>query len=189
MQLIFDNIVAVLVSTTLLVILLLVSQRGQENAVDETNFASLRAQQLAWVQTLQRDMAGLYRVETVTESADSTFAFWTRLADSSDTIRVAYRRYKVGQRDGADLFQVRRYESQSEVSIVPPKMSGGSMPTITSWEIVGLNRAGNQPEAPPDVRQIRVRFEAMMPFSSGNDLVRRPWEGTFFPVLLDTHRL
>lgn len=188
MQLILDNLTALLVTSTLLVILLVVHQRNQGVQVQETNHTALRKHQVNFVQTLQRDIAGIYRLETTEEQPDSSFAFWTRLATSTDTVRVVYRRWKVGERDGTDLYQILRYESPSG-SLTRSNHSGGSIPSLTDWNIVALNRDGNPPEGASDARQVRIRFEALAPFDDGGELVRRPWESTFYPVMLNGTRL
>ena len=190
MQLILDNLTALLVTSTLLVILLVVHQRTQSVQVQETNYSALRKHQVNFVQTLQRDISGIYRLESTEEQADSTFAFWTRLADSPDTVRVVYRRRKVGERAGLDLYQVLRYESTTgAMSFSASNHHGGSIPSLTDWSIAALNRDGNAPEGPEDARQVRVRFEALAPFDDGDELLRRPWEATYYPVMLNRNRL
>lgn len=188
MQLILDNLTALLVTSTLLVILLVVHQRNQSVQIQETNHSALRKHQVNFVQTLQRDISGIYRLETTEEQPDSTFSFWTRLASSTDTVRVVYKRRKVGERAGVDLYQVLRYES-SGVSFITSNHDGGSIPSLTDWNIVALNRDGNPPEGADDARQVHVRFEALAPFEGGEELVRRPWEATFYPAMLNGRRL
>lgn len=188
MQVILDNLTAILVSSILLVILLVVYQRSQSVQVQETNYSTLRKHQVNFIQTLQRDIAGIYRLENTTEQPDSTFAFWTRLADSMDTVRVVYQRRKVGTRAGLDLYQVLRYESPTS-SLTTANHNGGSIPALTDWAIVALNRDGNPPDGAEDARQVRIRFETLLPFDDGGELVRHPWESTFYPVMLNAKRL
>lgn len=188
MQLILDNLTALLVTSTLLVILLVVHQRNQNVQVQETNYSALRKHQVNFVQTLQRDISGIYRIETTEEQPDSTFSFWTRLPSSMDTVRVVYQRRKVGERAGQDLYQVLRYESPTG-SLTSSNHDGGSIPSLTDWNIMVLNRDGNPPEGAEDARQVHIRFEALTPFDDGEKLVRRPWEATFYPVMLNRRRL
>lgn len=185
MQLLLDNLSASIITLTLFMMLVVINHRDREAQVQEAYFYSLRQQQVNFTQTLHRDMAGIVRVHQVQEEpSDLTFSFTTRLADQTDTTHVTYKRRKVGELNGVDLYQIHRYENAPAGTLDPNAYMGGSMPTIAAWTMVAQNEDGNIPVNSADARQIFVRFETVMPFESASEQVRWPYQATYRPVFL-----
>ena len=178
MQLIFDNLVAVMIAGVLFLILVAVNHRSQMAAVETSNYYAMKQQELTFVETLKRDMQNVTDLETITEDIMMLeFRFKAR-TDPADTTRrsVIYRRIYQGERKGESLYQVKR--------IVEGTSDGGSMATIVDWEIVAQNEEGVQVSDVANARQIYVRFEALNPFQEGETVDKSRWEATFRPPLL-----
>lgn len=182
MQIIFDNLAAMIVVSILILLLFGYSLRAQNELTQTTNDNLLRKQQLAFIELLQQDLSSATGVQTILPtSSDTTFVFYTRVGADTTTKEVVYDLEKVGQRDGADLFQVER-RSRKRWGGGALEPNGGSMPLLTGWYIEGLNQGGSNPSGPADVRQIRVTFETVMPLDYDDDSNRRRhWETTFRP--------
>lgn len=178
MQLIFDNLVAIMIAGVLFLILVAVNHRSKMAAVESSNYYALKQQELTFVETLKRDMQNVTNLQSITEDPMMLeFRFQAR-TDPSDTTRrnVIYRREYKGEKDGQSLYQVKR--------IVAGGSDGGSMSTIVDWEIVAQNEEGVQVSDVANARQVYVRFEALNPFQEGETVDKSRWEATFRPPLL-----
>ena len=178
MQFILDNLLATVIAGMVFLILVSATLQNQLLAVEVQNSYSLKKQEMNFVEVLKRDMQGISKVTSVTESTiDSSFTFYAQL-DNIDTTKVAvkYQRTKVGERNGAPLYQVRRYEDGIS--------AGASMPTITSWTILARNTEGGAITDPANAGQVYVRFEAAAPWREDETIRRSRWEATFHPPLL-----
>ncbi len=185
MKLIFDNLVAAMIGGTVFLILLSINHRDQLALIEANSNYAMRSQALDFVYMLERDMRNLSRVVTPTEE-DSTFTFYAQTSATDTTQqRVEYRRTKTGDRDGVALFQILRF--------VNDVYAGGSLATITSWDIAALNEQGNAVLSGVDARQIYVRFEALplleAPVQDGIPVKDTRWETTFRPPLLQDKML
>lgn len=178
MQLIFDNLVAVMIASVLFLILVGVNQRSRLAAIESSNYYALKQQELNFVDMLKRDMQNVTSLQSTKEDpATLEFRFQAR-TDPSDTTRrtVVYRRVYLTKRDGDSLYQVRRF--------VEGMGDGGSMSTIVTWQIVGQNDEGVPVSDVANARQVFVRFEALNPFEAGETIDKSRWEATFRPPLL-----
>ncbi len=206
MQLIFDNLTATLIATTIFLMLITVHSRNQQAQVQAAGFYALRNQQINFIETLRRDMAGMVCIENDDGSTEKcpefeedstyqTYAFHSRLGDAASPTRVIYKRRKVDERDGVDLYQIQRYEDASGSllstllgNLDPDDYDGGSMSTITSWTIEAQGPEGEKIDpsegGPLDIRQIYIRFETIPPFGTGDDMAPTPWEATYRPMYL-----
>lgn len=178
MQLIFDNIVAVMIAGVLFLILVAVNHRSQMAAVETSNYYALKQQELSFVEMLKRDMQNVTDLQSITEDPMTLdFSFKAR-TDPADTTRkqVVYRRVVKGLHDGTQLYQVQRF--------VEGMPDGGSMSTISKWTMVAQNEQGGQVSDIANARQIFIQFEAMNPFQEGETVDKSRWEATFRPPLL-----
>lgn len=178
MQLIFDNLVAVMIAGVLFLVLVGVNQRSRLVAIESSSYYALKQQELNFVDMLKRDMQNVTSLQSAKEDPVTLeFQFEAR-TDPSDTTRhsVLYRRVYQTERDGDSLYQVRRF--------VDGTSDGGSMSTIVTWEIVGQNDEGVAVTDVANARQIFVRFEAVNPFEAGDTIDKSRWEATFRPPLL-----
>lgn len=178
MQLIFDNLVAVLIASVMFLILVGVNHRSRQSAVETSSYYALKQHELNFVETLKRDLQNVTNVTSITEDPSThTYTFWARTNPADTTRRqVTYRRVYQGEQDGLSLYQVQR--------IVAGTPDGGSVSTIVDWQIVSRNAEGIQVTNVADTRQIFVRFEAINPFNQGETIDRSRWEATFRPPLL-----
>lgn len=192
MQLIFDNLAATIITMTIFLMLVTVHHRNQQAQVRASGSYMLRKQQVDFVETLRRDMAGMICDEDnpagtcpdlEEDSSDRTFTFYSRIGDDETVRKVIYKRRKVGERGGTDLYQIQRYVDRS-VSSDPSDFDGGSMPTITDWSIHARGPEGEKVENPADARQVHIRFETVSPIDNGEDLEPHPWEATYRPQYL-----
>lgn len=178
MQLIFDNIVAIMIGGVLFLILVGVNQRSRVAAVESSAYYALKQQELNFIETLKRDMQNVTNLQSVEEDPGTLeFQFQAR-TDPSDTTRrtIVYRRVFQEERGGHDLYQVQRRVDGSP--------EGGSMATIVTWDIVAQNEEGVEVADVANARQVFVRFEAVNPFQESDTIDRSRWEATFRPPLL-----
>lgn len=178
MQLIFDNLVAIMIAGVLFLILVAVNQRGRTAAIESSNYYALKKQELNFVETLKRDLQNVTNLLSTSEdSLTLEFRFKAR-TDPADTSRhtVVYRRVYQTEQDDESLYQVQR--------IVEGVSDGGSMSTIVAWSIVAQNSDGVAVGDVANARQIFVHFEAINPFEKGETVDKSRWEATFRPPLL-----
>lgn len=190
MQLIFDNLIAVIVFGMITLMLMTAYMRNQSVKVEAAGAYALRAQQVAFISILRRDIAGMICDEEnlatcpdfEVDPVDHTYTFHTRLGGVNSTLhKVTYKRRTVGESDGEDRYQIQRYVDASG-SLDPGDYDGGSMPTITNWSVRAVNEDGNTPTKKGDIRRIKVHFEAVPPYSM--DAQPHPWEATYRPMYL-----
>lgn len=189
MQLLLDNLLATIVTSTVFLILVSVNWRSQQNKMDSINHYALKKQEINFVETIKKDLAGVNDVVTVKEQADGSFTFQTYLDMNSSTLyEVTYKREFVGMRLDDSLFQIKRFEKNLSTGAIV--YGGSSMLTVTTWKIEAHTTSGQLAGIPAAAQQIYVRFEATLPFETdwqqhGNlTLTTSRWEATFRPPLL-----
>jgi len=181
MQFILDNISATIVGSTILLMLVATNHRNMLASTEATSFYMMSKQSLEFTYTLKHDLQNVSKVVTITENSDSTFTFWAQ-TDPADTSKheVKYVRSKTGVRDSTDLFQIERF--------VDNVYAGGSLSTMTEWNIEALNEQGNAIANVNDARQIYVGFKMALPIPStgqiGPAVDHLSWEATFQPKLI-----
>ncbi len=178
MQLIFDNLVAIMIAGVLFMILVAVNQRSRTAAIESSNYYALKQQELNFVETLKRDLQNVTDLQSTSEDPSTLeFRFKAR-TNPSDTSRhaIVYRRVYQGEQDDESLYQVER--------IVDGVSDGGSMSTIVTWNIVAQNGDGVAVSDIANARQDFVQFEAINPFERGDTVDKSRWEATFRPPLL-----
>ena len=184
MQLLLDNLSATIIATAIFMMLAVLTHRKQKAHVKAVEHYALRKHQIGFIDMLRSDMAGITRLwDTGEDPADQTFTFTANLGDDADTTVVTYKRVKVGERNGASLYQIKRYLNQPNSPNGSP--DGASMSTITDWEIVAQNEQGTIPADAADARQVRVQFESVLPYTGDGENARRRWGATFHPRLLN----
>ena len=178
MQLILDNLAAVMIAGVLFLILVGVNHRSRVAAVETSNYYALKQQQLSFVEVLKRDMQNVSSVASITEDAISFEYQFTARTDPADNVErtVVYRRVSMGLQDSLHLYQIQRF--------VDGQPQGGSMSTIVEWEIISQNEEGARVTDIADARQIYIRFAAVNPYEQGETVKRSRWEAAFRPPLL-----
>ncbi len=178
MQLILDNLLASIIASTIFLILVSLSFRGQEQAADAANNYALKKQELNFIEVLRQDLHSAIRVKTATSPPDSSFVFIRQSDQHGATDSVTYRRKYVTSRNGRKLYQIERLSGVA--------YSGASMATVTDWQIEAQNKHGNavHPDTLDKATQIFVRFEAAAPFKEDSIVTLSRWEATFHPPLL-----
>lgn len=175
MHILLDNLSAQIITGGLLLMLITVQARGQRTLHEVMGFYALRKQQVSFIDFLKRDLQNVTDASSLDEDPTTlTFTFYGQ-TDPADTTahQVAYKRRLLGTQDGVEVYDVQRF--------VDGVYAGGSMPTITDWQISARNAEGGAVAAPADARQIYVRFEVLNPFGSHVGMGRTRWEATFRP--------
>ncbi|MEX0822341.1 MAG: hypothetical protein WD021_09370 [Rhodothermales bacterium] len=178
MQLIFDNLVAIMIAGVMFLILVGVNQRSRVASIESSGYYAMKQQELNFIETLKRDMQNVTNLlNTGEDPVTLEFKFQAR-TDAIDTTRrtIVYRRVFQTERDGEDLYQVQRF--------VDGASDGGSMATLVDWEIVAQNDEGVAVSNVANARQVFVHFEAVNPFEQGETIDKSRWEATFRPPLL-----
>ncbi|NNE47560.1 MAG: hypothetical protein HKN37_12975 [Rhodothermales bacterium] len=186
MQFLMDNIVASIVGATVLLMMVATHHRNQVASAEATSFYMLQQQVLDFTSSLQRDMQNVSSVNDLTEKTDSTFSFMAQVSPTDTTKRlVTYRRKKVESRYRKDVGTRDYYQIERLVAGV---VTGGSIGTITAWDVRVLNEEGNPASAVGDARQIRISLEAASPVDvnvrDGVTIRDTRWQSTFRPRML-----
>jgi len=186
MQFLMDNIVASIVGATVLLMMVATHHRNQVASAEATSFYMLQQQVLDFTSSLQRDMQNVSSVNDLTEKTDSTFSFMAQVSPTDTTKRlVTYRRKKVESRYRKDVGTRDYYQIERLVAGV---VTGGSIGTITAWDVRVLNEEGNPASAVGDARQVRISLEAASPVDvnvrDGVTVRDTRWQSTFRPRML-----
>lgn len=186
MQFLMDNIVASIVGATVLLMMVATHHRNQVASAEATSFYMLQQQVLDFTSSLQRDMQNVSSVNDLTEKTDSTFSFMAQVSPTDTTKRlVTYRRKKVESRYRKDVGTRDYYQIERLVAGV---VTGGSIGTITAWDVRVLNEEGNPAGAVGDARQVRISLEAASPVDvnvrDGVTVRDTRWQSTFRPRML-----
>lgn len=179
MQVIFDNIAALVIGSVVMLILGAVHQRGQHAAVEANAFYALKQQQLTFVQVLQHDLNSAVSLTSASiDPASGSFTFQTRPDPAGTALRgVTYRRVAEQQPDGSTAERI--------VRMVDGKESGATGPFVTRWAIQVRNGEGKAVSSAVDGREIAVSIELTYPTSSKTDAVEKlTFDMTFYPPLL-----
>lgn len=197
MHIIWENLTATLLMLSIAFVLVTVNARNHATLNESTAYYALKSQGIAFAEVLKRDLQGVEEVLDHAES-DSSFSFRTHIGESTTSFLIEYRRRHVSTRYveqmvGGQAMQVpiKLYEIQR---FVDGTRYGGSMSSLTKWEIQALNEEDDPLEATDDLsncRKIWVRFEAATPFhiQAGEETIetetvdRMRWESTFVPPL------
>ncbi len=171
MQFILDNLLAIIIGVTVLVIIFAMRMQSQEALIETADSYTMRKQQLAFVEVLERDMQGVYEVND-TSASDGVFSFHTRIIDESAGNAVVARRvvYQLVKAPGADsltLYQIKRYQGPPDIGTfyngVRPGTdvpTGKSVPSISRFVMRARSRDNQGITNPKSAQQIYVRFQA-----------------------------
>lgn len=177
MQIILDHLSAQIITAGLLLSLVAITASGQRSMYEANSFYALRKQQINFVSFLKRDLQNVTQVESVTEDPYTlTFTFYAR-TDSADAAprQVTYRRVAVPSGE-TTFYQIER--------LVDGQPAGGSMSTLTYWDIRALNAEGDSVSTAANARMLLVEFEAENPYSNAEEPERARWKAEFRPPLI-----
>ncbi len=189
MQLIFDNIIASMVGGTVIMMMMFVNHQSQMAATEAAGFYIMQQQVMSFTSTVQRDMQNLSSVTNVTE-VDSVFTFFAQVSPTDTTKQqVQYRRKQAGTRyiagTAIPVYQIERW--------VAGAPAGGSVATITDWNIEALNDEGNSIADPADTRQLSVGFRVIPPIDvqaiEGITIGDTRWQSLYRPRMLRDNSL
>ena len=178
---IYDHLVAVLVGSVIILLLFSVQQRAQKTSVERTMMYMAKASTLDLGGFIERDLmnagfetppveSGLLAHNT-TDGVTDTLVFWG-VGSSGARSRIAYGVSAVDtvliDDQEKPLLELRRYERQGSAFV----RVGGSMPTLTRFEVV-LRTAGNTPTTMETAERVEVRLSnAVLPHHERGDHLR-----------------
>ena len=187
MQLIFDNLIALLVGTVVLLLLLGLSTDWTTENRDRTRQHMTREMQRSLAEMFERDVLNVganvpVGDDILVANTDSLFSFWGAVNGSGVARLIEYKLKAETQEDGTDLYRIERY--------VDGTYSGGS-PALLRWFEVKLLDVNDSPvTAAPftDARKILIRFQSVLPYQPDNEVAslrHLNWESVYQPTLLD----
>lgn len=201
MQFLFDNIVASIVGAVILLMMVATHHRNQLASAEATSYYMLQQQVLDFTSTIQRDMQNVSSVQNLTEDTSyegegesgyvGTFSFRAQTSPTDTTKRlVTYRRKVAGDRYRKGQGNVTFYQIER---LVEGNMTGGSIGTLTDWNIQVLNEEGNPASTVGDAKQIRIALAAATPVDvearDGVTIRDTRWQSTFRPRMLRDNAL
>lgn len=167
-------------------ILLATQSRTQQAVLEQSSFYTLRKQQVALIETFERDLHNAYRLDDLGLSgSDSVFDFRTTLSTNhADSIRVRYRLRRTGVSGSVPLYTLTRYERRGASYVA----AGGSPPFVTDFSLQAQNSEDQSTNDLAEARQVRLSFEMMTPWRANLERVatieRVRWETTYRPLVL-----
>ena len=182
MQFIYDNIIAVLVASVVLLIIASNLQAGQKESIDATAFYSLNRHVASFKEVVLNDARCLSRVTSVSE-VDSSFQFFARVPPGSSAEQlVDYRRTLGEVYDGVQTYRIERF--------VDGQPDGGTAFQLVDWQIEFLDASGAPASGPDDAAGLHVRLDAMTPIarsaaSSPSEFEDSRWETIIYPPILN----
>lgn len=180
MQIIFDHLAATIIAGIVILMLTAVNLRSRMVSIEASNHYALRNNQLVFVETIKRDMQNVTEVSSITEDPETSSFIFQALTDPDDpdAHQVTYQRVWVESRGAVNLYRLNR--------LVDGISAGGSMATITNWDIVARNEDGIQVTDTDDARQIYICFDITKSFQNGDQdsIESSRWESTFRPPLI-----
>lgn len=197
MHVIYDNLLAVLISGFLLTVLMQLSIDSNETRVDSTRYYANRVQSTAFIETMQRDFrnigAGVDAAQTMVVSFSWTsfprsLEFKAALA-TTPSPPVEEIKYEIDVVPSSQstcgnvtCYEIKRYRKDGGTYVY----DGGSQATITKFDI--KLKDGDDLEVGSgnldDTRKIEVSLTALSPFGD-NDLMKHTrWQSRLQPVNL-----
>ena len=200
MHVIYDNLIAVLISGFLLLILVQLNRNGNQARVDTTRYYAGRAQATSFIETLQRDFRNIGSGVDATDAMISAFQwddvdkfiefYATIEPDPAPVKHIRYKKVSApdceildenGEPASTPCFQVVRFVYDGTQWVE----KGGSMETLTKFKIEirdgnGANASGN----PDDTREIAVQMVALSPLGEDGIIKRTRWQTQLRPTNL-----
>ena len=199
MQLILDNIAAIMITSTVLLILMGVMHRNQQAQVEAGSYYAMKTKALGFVDLLEGDLQNADSVITTPmdlSAANNSFAFYSQYDSTSSTAYCV--RYEVSATDTRtvqdstiQLYQLQRYQGprMAGCPLASLEPSGASPATVTEWYIAPIN-ASDQPVTVPalltEARGIAVNFSIWSPFKVDPkaNVKETTWSLTFRPPMM-----
>ena len=204
MPFIYDNLIATLISMTVLLILASIQTQATQTNTARTSRNTVKAQAQQMATWMEEDLAEIGKNMNATEAAfenpqDSTdwhttqltFKYESLLASGgTERVKVRYELEKTGTRtvDGTDeiLFEVQRSQ---KVGDDPWTSEGQSPGSLEYFEVNILNKDGTPVTNPPKtnrdkVESFRIRFSVIAPFQSESTFPRRVRRSIVVPYRL-----
>jgi hypothetical protein len=182
MQFIFDNIIAVLVASAVLLILAVNLQAGQKESMDATAFHGLNRQVASLTEVVLNDVRSLSRVVSVGE-VDNSFKFYSRVSAGGTTEHLVEYRRTLGEiHDGVQIYHIER--------LVDGQRDGGAAFELVEWQIEFLDNVGVPTSDPAEVVSIRIVLDTTTTITrsaatSQSDFVDSRWEAIIHPPILN----
>lgn len=203
MPFVYDNLVASLISMTVLLILTSIQTQATRNNTARTSRNAVKAQAQQFATWLEEDLSQMGKNMSVGDAAfknpqDSTQWHTTQFTFKHDSLKTGggtvqvktrFQLKKTGTRmvDGTNeqLFEVDRSQKVGSGSW---QAKGGSTTNLGYFEVNMLDENGNpmsNPSTNPgDVESIRVRFSVIAPFQTEETFLRRVRRSVVVPYRL-----
>lgn len=193
MQLIFDNLIALLVGTVVLVILLGLTTDWTTENRDRTRQHMTREQQRVLAEMFERDVLNIGANVPVGDpilvaNTDSLFSFYGAVNGSGVARLIEYKLKAEMQADSTTLYRIDRH--------IDGAYSGGTQAVLNWFEVKLLKPDPSDPTKDvlatdpsfSDARKVKIRFQATLPYKSNNEdasLRVTNWETIYQPSLLN----
>jgi len=182
MQFIYDNIIAVLVGSVVLLIVASNLQAGQKESIEATAFYSLNRHVASFNEVVLNDVRSISRASSVQE-IDSSFQFFARVSPGSSAEQlVEYRRTLGEVYDSVQTYHIERF--------VDGQPDGGAAFPLVDWQIEFLDSSGVPASGADDAAGLHIRLDAMTPIarsaaSSPSEFDDSRWETVIHPPILN----
>jgi len=208
MQLIFDHIIATVISVTVLMALLSTQLRVQQTGIEQVSAHAAKTKALSLGTWLEDDITSLganfgnnlMRFETPTQNADGVTTEWVFYSDSLGSGGVVTRhltRYRVTAVDTLEqegqlrpLYRLDRQTASTPVLLNIPvpitesawKQDGRSVATLSQFRIAMVERFGNETSNAEQADYIRVEFSMVPEFERHRGYLQELYWSTLLKV-------
>lgn len=209
MQLIYDNLVSVLIASTVIMIVAVVQLRATQNGVEQVSTHAAKTKAINFGEWLEDDIVSLGknistdqgRFELPDTLADGNTGYWEFYSDSllsaGSVVRhmTRYRLVNTGRRIVDDSVEVNLYQARRETVQVPVVGGVAAVPTEAEWIEDGMSVAtlsffkvtllrsnGEETEEEDEADFIRVRFAMVPEFDLDNNYLQEYYWTTTLKV-------
>jgi hypothetical protein len=209
MQLIFDNLVSVLIAATVIAIVAVVQLRATQNGVEQVSTHAAKTKAINFGEWLEDDIVSLGknissdngRFELPDTLADGNTGYWEFYSDSllagGNVVRhmTRYRLVNTGMRILDDSVEVQLYQARRETADTPVVggtplpvaeaewiQDGMSVATLSFFKVTLLRSNGEETFEEDEADFIRVRFAMVPEFDLENNYLQEYYWTTTLKV-------
>lgn len=202
MQLIWDNLVAIIVGGAVLLMMATMTLRNVEPKAESFHYYDMRVHMNTLTETIRQDFVNigagtdsgeqmLFAPVAISDSITSSFRFRATLGldESAVPENLKYELTEVAggcaMADGATVSCYRLARFLCDAGYGSCEASGTSTPSITMFAVKLLDDQGNPTIDPTEARGVRVRLAAVPPDGRSAVVPQVRWESSFRPVNLE----
>lgn len=193
MSALLDNLAALMIGASILLMLLAMQQQAQESALLRTLSYTAKKSALDFGEWMQEDLANVGAglnlgddaiVDREENAEGLTRLFHFRRLLEPDDVSATDVVYVLQARDTVEIDeeQVVLYQLERRLDSEYGDVTGQSTATLTDFHIDMIDGAGAETDFPDQARQLRIRFSASMMYNEREHYLRQTHWSTMVPL-------